>query len=451
MRKLYAASALLPSGWTENVLIGIDASGHISSVQAGQAAPHDAERHDILLPALSNLHSHAFQRALAGLTETRGSADDDFWSWREAMYAFLPRLSPKAVQAIAAQLYAELAESGFAAVAEFHYLHHQPDGKAYADPAEMAGRIAAAARDTGLGLTLLPVAYARSGFGGAPTHDGQKRFANTASAYLELRDASKAHLARPDDVLGAAPHSLRAVSPDDLETILADAQAGPVHIHIAEQTREVEDCLAWSGQRPVDWLLDNAPVDERWCLIHATHMTETETARLASTCAVAGLCPTTEADLGDGVFPALTWQAEHGRWGVGTDSHVGTDAAGELRLFEWSQRLHHRKRTLLAGPRQSNGRALYEAALAGGAQALGRASGSISAGQWADLVSLDPGHPVLAGKSGDQWLDGWIFSGGKDCVADVWSAGRHIVHEGRHMQRDAILAGFRETMSHLLA
>lgn len=451
MRKLHAKSALLPDGWAEDVLIGIGDDGRLESVKAGSAVEDDAERVSILLPALSNLHSHAFQRALAGLTENKGKGDDDFWSWRETMYAFLPRLGPEEVESIAAMLYAELAESGFAAVAEFHYLHHQADGSPFDDLAEMAGRIAAAAETTGLGLTLLPVAYARSGFGGAPVQEGQRRFANSPDRLLALREAARQHLTRPDDGLGLAPHSLRAVTPEDLDTLLGAAQDGPVHIHIAEQTREVEDCLSWSGKRPVEWLLDNTAIDERWCLIHATHITADETRRLASTRAIAGLCPTTEADLGDGIFPAPDYLSHKGRWGVGTDSHVRTDAAEELRLLEWSQRLAHRKRTVLASPGQSNGSALYSAALGGGAQALGRKSGQLAPGYWADLVSLNPDHAVICGKSKDQILDGWIFSGDRTCIQHVWAAGRPIVRDGHHKNRSRITARFRQTMTGLLA
>lgn len=450
MRKLQAKSALLPDGWARNVRIEISEDGKLSSVTP--ECPLDAalETFQTLLPAPSNLHSHAFQRALAGLTEVRGPGDDDFWSWRERMYDFLPRLTPGDVEIIAAQLYTELAESGFAAVAEFHYLHHQADGTAYADIAEMAGRISSAASQTGLGLTLLPVAYARSGFGGAPTHRGQIRFSNSADDFLTLWQASRAHLHRADDLLGMAPHSLRAVTPDDLAIILDADNDGPTHIHAAEQLKEVEDCLAWSGQRPVEWLLNHCDINDRWCLIHATQMTEAETAGLARTGAVAGLCPTTEADLGDGIFRGRQWHAEGGKWGIGTDSHIGTDVAVELRQLEWSQRLLHKQRTVLADPMQSNGKSLYKGALQGGAQALGRKSGKLEAGYWADMVAPDTGHPVLAGKSEDALLDSWIFAGSRDCVSDVWSAGRHIVKDGQHIARTEIAGRYSTVMKRLL-
>ncbi|WP_421786417.1 formimidoylglutamate deiminase [Hyphobacterium sp.] len=451
MRKLHAKSALLPDGWARDVAITIDADGRIKSVCRNAPVDPAAQTVNALLPALANLHSHAFQRALAGLTETRASQDDDFWSWRQTMYAFLPKLGPEAVRSIAAMVYAELAESGFASVAEFHYLHHQPDGQPYEDLAEMAGQITAAAALSGIGLTLLPVAYARNGFGGAPTSDAQKRFANTPERLLKLREACRKHLNRPDDVLGLAPHSLRAVSPDDLRELLQGAPDGPRHIHIAEQTREVEDCLAWSGKRPVEWLLENARVNERWCLVHATHMSADETRALAETNAVAGLCPTTEADLGDGLFNGVQWQSLGGRFGIGTDSHVRTDAAEELRLYEWGQRLQHRKRTLLTAPRTSNGRNLFENAAYGGAQALDRDSGAIQSGIFADLLSFDLSHACFAGRPPDTWLDSWIFAGDRSCIENVWSAGRLIVRDGHHVNSEKIRTEFAATMGQLLA
>ncbi|MEE2566734.1 formimidoylglutamate deiminase [Hyphobacterium marinum] len=450
MRKLLAEIALTPDGWQRDVLVGIGADGRIASV-VPETQDHDAECVDILLPALCNLHSHAFQRAMAGLTQRRGTGDDDFWSWREAMYGFVRALTPEDVEAIAAQLHVELLESGFAAIAEFHYLHHDLDGAVHTDPAEMSGRVAAAAATSGIGLTHLPVLYAHSDFGGKPPGEGQKRFLNDPDGFLRLRECARAHLTRDDDGLGVAFHSLRAVTPDQMTAVLAGASDGPVHIHIAEQVREVEACLDWSGQSPVDWLLSHVDVDERWCLVHATHMTAEETARLARSGAVAGLCPTTEADLGDGIFPGHTYREAGGRWGVGTDSHIRADAVGELCLLEWSQRLGERRRNVMAEPGQSTGRHLYDSALSGGAQALGRASGGIKTGLWADLVALDTQHPLLSGQSGDAILDAWIFSGGRACVSDVWSAGRHVVRDGRHIRRDEIARGYRGAMTRLMA
>jgi formimidoylglutamate deiminase len=440
-RKLYAEQALLPTGWAQDVLIEIGADGRITSVQAG-AEPSEAGKYGATLPALSNLHSHAFQRGITGLTERRGDGEDDFWYWREAMYALTDALTPEAVGAIAAQLYVELLEAGWGAVAEFHYLHRTPDG------GETAPAMLAAAHETGIGLTWLPVLYQRGGFDGRALDGRQALFGADLDAYLRRREAARDGLDRPDDRVGRCAHSLRAVSPDALADLLA-ATDGPMHIHIAEQTSEVDDCLAATGARPVEWLLGNASVDAGWCLVHATHMTEPEIQTLARSGSVAGVCPTTEADLGDGVFPAPAFLAAGGAFGVGTDSHVRTCPAEELRLLEWSQRLTLRKRNIFAAPGGSTGRALYDGALAGGMKALGRESGAIETGRFADLMALDVDHTALAGRSGDSLLDSWIFAGGKDCVSDVWSAGRHVVREGRHVKRDAIAARYRVVMSAL--
>ena len=447
MPTIFAEQALLSEGWRNDVRIDVTA-GLVATVEADAAPRAGDERHEILLPGMGNLHSHAFQRGMAGLAETRGPGADSFWSWREVMYRFALSMTPDEVAAVAARLYVEMLEAGFTRVGEFHYLHHAPDGKPYADIAEMAGRIAAAAGETGIGLTLLPVFYAHSGFGGAAPGEGQRRFINDVDRFARLMEASRAALAGLDGaVLGVAPHSLRAVTPDELAavTTLGD---GPIHIHIAEQVREVEDCVAWSGARPVEWLLANALVDGRWCLIHATHMTNAETAAMAASGAVAGLCPITEANLGDGVFPAREFLAAGGRFGVGSDSNVLIGLADELRQLEYSQRLFHRARNVLAAPGASNGRALFDAALAGGGAALGAGQAAIAAGAPADLVSLDPSHPTLAGKAGDAILDAWIFAGGAsvDCV---WVGGQKRVEGGRHRLRDAVADRYRSAISGL--
>ncbi|RYE01339.1 MAG: formimidoylglutamate deiminase, partial [Sphingomonadales bacterium] len=302
---LWFESALLASGWAEHVRIGIS-GGTVQSIELGVAAQSSDERHGVALPGLCNVHSHGFQRGMAGLSERRGRPDDDFWSWREVMYRFLDRLTPDDIAAITAQAYVEMLESGFTRVGEFHYLHNDADGRRYSDPAETAGAIVAAAETSGIGLTLLPVFYAHGDFGGAPPAPGQRRFLSGVDDFARLVEASRAKLPA-DGVLGIAPHSLRAVTPEELRAILPLAGAGPVHIHAAEQTREVEACIAWSGARPVAWLLDHAGVDPRWCLIHATHLSDTECDRLAASGAVAGLCPVTEANLGDGIFPAVRY------------------------------------------------------------------------------------------------------------------------------------------------
>ncbi len=448
---LFFTEALLSQGWAQNVRLEI-AAGRIVSLQAGTAARPDDERHAIGLPGISNLHSHAFQRGMAGLAEVRGPASDSFWTWREVMYRFLGAMGPEDVEAVAAQAYVEMLEAGFTRVAEFHYLHHDHDGAAYDNPAEMAVRIVAAAQECGIGLTLLPVFYAHSGFGGAACHAGQRRFVTTIDGFARLMQASRAAGARIDGaVMGVAPHSLRAVAPDELAAIMPLADGGPIHIHVAEQTKEVEDCLAWSGARPVDWLLDHASVDRRWCLIHATHMTPEETRRMAATGAVAGLCPITEANLGDGVFNAPGFVAAGGVYGIGTDSNVLISLAGELRQLEYAQRLALRARNVIAVSQgRSTGRALVEATFVGGGRAVGIEAG-LAQGAAADIVSLDPRHAALVGRTGDAVLDAWIFAASRNLIDCVWSRGRKVVAGGRHERREAIAERFRSALGNLLA
>ena len=452
---LWFDTALLAQGWARQVRLSI-ADGVIRSIQVGAPPAAGDDRHAIGLPGLCNLHSHAFQRAMAGLTEARGppgprSGADSFWSWRALMYRFVDRLSPDDVEAIAALAYLEMLEAGFTRVGEFHYLHHDPAGRAYADPAEMAGRIAAAADRTGLGLTLLPVFYAHANFGGAAPSEGQRRFIHDVDGYARLIDASRSAVAYlPDAVVGIAPHSLRAVTAEELTAVRPLAGDGPVHIHIAEQTREVDDCVAATGQRPVAWLLDHQPVDRRWCLVHATHMAPPEVERAAQSGAVGGLCPITEANLGDGVFEGAAYFAAGGRFGVGSDSNVLIDGAQELRLLEYSQRLTARARNVLApDDGGSTGARLFAGALAGGAQALGVERFGLSVGASADLISLNADHPSLAGKSGDALLDAWIFAGRADVIDGVWRRGRKWVERGRHRGRMEIVARYVKVMAGL--
>lgn len=449
-RSLLLAEALLPDGFARDVRVELDDDGTILAVEAERPAGGAETLAGIALPGLANLHSHAFQRGMAGLAERRSPADDGFWTWREVMYRFLAVLSPDDVEAIAAFAYLEMLERGFTAVGEFHYLHHDVDGRPYADRAEMAGRVVAAARATGIGLTLLPSFYARGGFG-APLGDGQKRFATDLDGFAALLERTRAHAGRlPGTPVGVAPHSLRAVPPEGLAAMAALAPEGPIHIHAAEQVREVEDCLAATGRRPVEFLLDEAGPDRRWCLIHATHMTPAETARLAGSGAVAGLCPITEASLGDGIFPGPAYLAAGGRFGVGSDSNIDIDAAGELRQLEYSQRLGLRGRNLMTtAPGESTGRRLFAEALAGGAQALAQPVGAIAPGRRCDLVLLDPDHPAFAGAGPETRLDAWIFSGGREAVATVVAGGRVVVRDGRHVAREPILRRYRDTMRRL--
>ena len=450
-RRLLLETALLPSGWADRVAVDV-AGGSIVAVGAGAAASEREVVRGVTLPGLPNLHSHTFQRAMAGLAETRGPADDSFWTWRETMYGFVRQMTPEDVEAVAALAMMEMLESGFTAVTEFHYLHHDPAGQPYANPAELCSRIAAAAQQTGIGLTLLPALYSHGGFGGQAASAGQARFLNGIDQYARLLNAAAQEIAQLDDaVLGVAPHSLRSVTPDGLREAAAMRCEAPIHIHVAEQTREVEECLAWSGRRPVDWLLSQVAVDRRWCLVHATHIDDAELGAVAASGAVAGLCPITEANLGDGVFPAERFLSRGGRVGIGTDSNVDITAAGELSMLEYSQRLSQRKRIILAaGPGASTGRSIYDAALAGGAQASGRRLGRIEAGCRADLVVLDRTHPDLAHVAGDRWLDAVVFGGARRALDSVMVGGRTVVSGGRHHGRHAIVAAYKVAMARLM-
>jgi formiminoglutamate deiminase len=443
--------ALLPAGWARDVRVDV-ADGAITNVTSN-AARNGAQRiAGIALPGLPNLHCHAFQRGMAGLAERRGPAHDSFWTWREVMYRFLARLTPDDVEAIAAFAYMQMLETGFTAVGEFHYLHHDIDGRPYADLGEMAARIAAAASATGIGLTLLPTLYMHGGFGGTAPNDGQKRFLNNPDHFAALlARARKIVKALPDARVGIAPHSLRAVTPAALAQAVAANPGGPMHIHAAEQVKEVEDCVAALGLPPVAWLLENADVDRRWCLIHATHMTPDETKAFAASGAVAGLCPLTEASLGDGIFDGARFLEAGGRFGVGTDSNIQIEAAAELRQLEYTQRLRDRTRNVLTiREGESTGSRLYASALAGGAQALGRRIGAIEAGKRADIVVLDPDHPDLAGGQ-HTWLDAYVFVAGRALIKTVMVGGETVVQDGHHKHRDAITQRYRKVVARLAA
>lgn len=462
-----AGRALLPEGWVRDVDVRV-ADGRIVEVmqsdhRAGERPTRppppsgpvtgDRIRVDVLLPAPGNLHSHAFQRAMAGMTEARGpDGQDSFWTWRKLMYRFLERLDPDQAEAIAALVHVEMLEAGYASVGEFHYLHHGPGGVPYDNPAEMSARIAAAAADTGIGLTHLPVLYTQGGSDGRALAGGQLRFGNDLDGFVRLLEGAEQAVAMtgPDACTGIAPHSLRAVGVEDLTAATGLRPDQPFHLHIAEQRAEVVEILATHGATPVKWLLEIMDVDARWCLIHATHMSPAETRGLAQSGAVAGLCPITEANLGDGIFNGTEYLTAGGRLGIGSDSNVRIALAEELRTLEYGQRLRDRARAVLAGP-NSTGRTLYQAALAGGAQAMGRQSGAIAPGHWADLVALDGEALALTGLEEDSLLDGWIFAGDDRVVTDTWSAGRHVVRQGRHVHRDRIEAAYRAAITDLRA
>ena len=445
-----AKRALLADGWARDVRLSINAL-HIGEIQV-EAEPRSGDvRVDTLLPALSNLHSHSFQRATAGMTEHRVAGRESFWTWREMMYRFVAHLTPDHIEAIAAQVFVEMQVAGYAAVGEFHYLHHQQDGTPYANIAELSERIFAAAAATGIGLTHLPVLYGYGGAGEKPLSGGQLRFGNDLDRYLKLQDSCKNVMgALPEDsVLGIAPHSLRATSPATLQQLLLHAKNCPVHIHIAEQPKEVEDIKAWLGARPVEWLLHNTAVDKNWCAIHATHMTPEETRELAASQVVAGLCPITEANLGDGPFNGPEWIKAGGAFGLGSDSNVRISLTEELRTLEYSQRLRDLERNVMVNAEGSVGAFLYVQAAKGGAQALGRNAGKLEEGKLADLVAIDSAHVSLCSLQDHQLLDGLCFAAHDGVVTDIWSAGRHTVCNGAHRDQEKVAQRFRSVMTEL--
>ncbi|OIS91875.1 formimidoylglutamate deiminase [Brucella cytisi] len=445
---IHAGQALLQTGWADDVRLGI-VDGKIASVETGVSAQPGDEHHAVIVSGMPNLHSHAFQYGMAGLAERRGPSADSFWSWREIMYKFALTMSPEQAEVVALRLYVDMLEAGFTRVGEFHYLHHDRDGTPYGNISEMADRIVSAAGAAGIGLTLLPVFYAHSTFGGAAPNEGQRRFINDEASFARLIEGCQKALVGFDGaVLGVAPHSLRAVTPDELTFAAKLLPDAPVHIHIAEQVKEVEDCIAWSGQRPVEWLLDHQELSSRWCLIHATHMTDAETVRMAEAGAIAGLCPVTEANLGDGTFNATVFHEAGGKFGVGSDSNVLIGIGDELRQYEYSQRLLHRARNVLAENEGSTGRALFDGAVTGGNIAMGRAGDGLKVGASADFVALDAAR--LPHAKGDAVLDGWIF-GGRARPSDVWVRGVKQVEGGRHRLRDEAERAFQTVIGELLA
>lgn len=450
---LFANQALTLDGWARNVRLEIDENGRIAAVRPNCTLDWNREiRCDILLPAVANLHSHAFQRSIAGLTEKRGSDQrDSFWSWRQLMFRFLDALTPDHIEAISAFVQMEMLEAGYAANTEFHYLHHRPDGSPYDNSAEMAERIAAAAELSGIGLTLLPVYYRYGGCDKRPLGPGQTRFGNDPQRFARVYQGSQQAIANlpGDTVLGVAPHSLRAVAREELSAIAALAQDAPIHMHLAEQKAEVAEVSNAWGKRPVEWLLDNIAIDQRWCLIHCTQMEPHETIGLAGTGAVAGLCPLTESNLGDGIFDGVRYLDAGGAIGVGSDANIRISLTQELCTLEYSQRLRDQSRAALATPEKSTARRLYDTVAEGGARAAGRDSGRIAVGALADLIALDGGSVNLIGCEGDTILDAYIFAGDDRMVRDVWSAGRHMVCDGRHIAHDAITKRYRKTLEQL--
>ncbi|WP_224825957.1 formimidoylglutamate deiminase [Cognatishimia sp. MH4019] len=450
MQTIWAETALLPSGWASKVRVEVDASGRIDALEVG--APKVGNQVALLLPAPVNVHSHGFQRAMAGLTEGRGShRQDSFWTWRQLMFRFLDRLTPEHIEAITALAQMEMLEAGYGASVEFHYLHHQPGGAHYDTIAETSLRILSASDQTGIGLCLLPVHYQ---YGGCDQRDltaGQIRFANNFDQFLSLVDAAAdgVRASSLDTKIGVAPHSLRAVGVDQLRAYSSAFEHGPIHMHLAEQRAEVEEVESHWGARPVTWALDNIDLNERWCLIHCTQMTPEETVALARSGAVAGLCPITESSLGDGIFDAIRWVDNGGTFAVGSDSNIRISLSEELRTLDYSQRLRDGTRAALASSEQSTGRRIFEGIVEGGAQASGRETGSLEVGYWADMLALDTSSEFMWGRDRDTALDAWVFSGDDRLVTDVWSAGRHMVKDGAHTRRSEIVAAYKDTIDEL--
>ncbi|WP_423680579.1 formimidoylglutamate deiminase [Undibacterium sp. WLHG33] len=450
MTTLFAHNAFLPQGWAKNIRLQWDAQGDIQSIENDVTVRPGEPQATYVLPGMCNLHSHAFQRAMAGMTEIAGDSKDSFWTWRDLMYRYALHITPEQIQAIAAQLYAECLRHGYTAVCEFHYLHRDPAGKMYANPAEMAQRLIAAAKQSGIGMTMLPVLYSYADFNATPLRDDQRRFATSVDDILLLvqnLEASRSHQVE----VGVAPHSLRAVSIGQIRELQLALPAGrPVHIHIAEQIKEVEACLAASGQRPVELLLDSGLVDQRWCLVHATHLTPVEVSGIANSGAVAGICPTTEANLGDGFFDLPDYIAAGGRFGIGSDSHVSHSVVEELRWLEYGQRLRLQGRNIAGNAQQKKvGDFLWQSALQGGAQASGRRLGKLAPGYRADFVVLDDAHPNLAGLPSRDVLNTWIFAGNDTLVRDVYVGGKQVVSNGRHCQQAQIENAYINCMREL--
>ncbi|MEE5084076.1 formimidoylglutamate deiminase [Pseudomonas alliivorans] len=453
MSAFFAERALLPDGWASDVRLEVSPEGILTRIQINADRQGAEVVSGPMLPGMPNLHSHAFQRAMGGLAEVAGNPNDSFWTWRDLMYRLVGRITPQQLGVIARQLYIEMLKGGYTSVAEFHYVHQDATGKPYADPAELALQISQAASSAGIGLTLLPVLYSHSGFGGQAPNEGQRRFIHSTDSYLDLQARLQPIVAsQTAQRLGLCFHSLRAVTPEQISAVLAASDSDcPVHIHIAEQQKEVDDCLSWSGRRPLQWLYENTPVDNRWCLVHATHAEPDEVTLMANSGAVAGLCLTTEANLGDGIFPAVDYIAQGGRWGIGSDSHVSLSVVEELRWLEYGQRLRDQRRNRLYRSDQPMvGRTLMDAALAGGAQALGQEIGALAIGKRADWLVLDGKDPYIATATGDAILNRWLFAGADRQIRDVAVAGRWVIREGRHADEEQSAQAFAQVLSALL-
>lgn len=457
MKQFFAKDILLDNGWAKDVLIDVDSSGIITNIAPDAKRGDGAEQlYGTVIPGMPNLHSHAFQRAMAGLTEYAANAEDSFWSWRDLMYKFALKLTPEDIEAIAAQLYMEMLKAGYTALGEFHYLHHNLDGSPYERRAETSHAVIRAAQNSGIGITHIPVLYHFGGFGDQKPGDGQRRFINNVDGILEIiQDVQKTYADDPNISLGLSHHSLRAVNGDMMNEATKAAHSispdMPIHIHIAEQMKEVNDCIEHTGKRPVEYLYDTIEVDEKWCLVHATHLNDGEIQMITKSGAVAGLCPTTEGNLGDGIFPLGDYIAANGRFGIGSDSHISVSVSEELRLLEYGQRLTKRRRNIAHSDTDSHiGAYLYKHSAQGGAQALGKNSGAIAVGKRFDVVVLNHDHALLYGREGDFVLDSFIFAGNDALVKDVLIGGKTIIRNGEHAREDEITRNYKRTLDRIL-
>lgn len=451
-QKIYCQTLLQGESWREQVILSINSGGIITSIDQGEKSAADKMLDGIVVAGMPNAHSHTFQRLIAGMTGRSGGSHDSFWSWRDAMYHCAGNISPAQFADASTWVLIEMLKAGYTTCAEFHYLHHQPGGASYANPAEMSERLLEAASNSGISLTLLPVLYNTAGFGETEPGEMQRRFVSSPQRYLQLLEScQKMTSSQPLVTLGLAPHSLRAVPGPVLNEVLQawpDTQC-PIHIHIAEQPAEIDSCLAHLGARPVEWLLEHFPVDERWCLVHATHMSAGELQGAADCGAIAGLCPTTEADLGDGFFQTGEWLNAGGRFAIGSDSNVRISVAEELRLLEYNERNNSGKRNVLSQPGSTCGRFLYQHAAQSGAAAAGQPVGRLEPGYRADLLELDSRHELLAGRQGDDVLDSFIFAGDQSMINSVWVAGQRLVHQGQHAREDEFRARFSAVLASL--
>ena len=460
----WCENVLIDEAWKQSVVIECNSAGDISAIRSdvdSQTLDNAVVKfHGSSLPGMTNLHSHAHQRAMSGLGE-KAQGGDSFWTWRTAMYQFLTRIQPDQLYWIARMVYTEMLQAGYTHVGEFQYLHHDVHGERFANPAEMTLQCLRAAQDVGIGFTALPVLYRYGGFGSEASNQGQKRFINNATGFLEIVEKIESALGRNDRV-GIAPHSLRAIDASLLQEVLdATPTDRKIHIHIAEQVKEVKDCIAFSNLRPVEWLYQHFSPDEHWCLIHATHMNGSETKMVAESNSIAGLCPTTEANLGDGLFNAASFFALDGKWGIGSDSHISISPVEELRWLEYGIRLNTLERNVLgkkapdfAGDEGAHhdhiGFSLYHQAAKGGATACGVNIGEIKVGNRADLVVVDHNHPRLFSRIDHYLLDSYIFSGNENMIKDVVVGGNHVVQSGQQDQIGLTHDNYRQTIKHLM-